>query len=98
MKELKLLCSNDVILEDERIMKLDYCLTEQVTEEQGVPYYGIRIVKHLDDLVESEEELGVSTSKETVVSIIKKLCEFEVTPISMIEIVDDLITQEELVY
>ena len=89
-----LLFSNEVLLEDARVMKLDYCLTENFTDtEQSTPYYGAKITKYLEDEVEVEEILGISDSRESVVSIIKKLCQFEVTPISMIEIVDELVTQ-----
>lgn len=93
MKELQLLFSNEVLLEDERVMKLDYCLTEKVSEaDQMDSNYGIRVTKHLDHIVESDEVSGVSNSRETVVSIIRKLCQFEVTPIAMVEIVDELVT------
>lgn len=93
MKEVKLLFSNEVRLEDDRIMKLDYSLTENRMEtDENVPYYGVRITKHLDDLTESDEVCGISTSKDTVVSILKKLCRYEVTPISMVNILDDMVT------
>lgn len=94
MKELQLLFSNEVVLEDERIMKLDYSLTEKFSElDQMAPYYGVRVTKHLDNLLETEEVSGISNSKDDVISIIRKLYQFEVTPISMIEIVDEFITQ-----
>ncbi|MHB8131534.1 MAG: DUF6514 family protein [Mobilitalea sp.] len=94
MKYLQLLFSNEVVLEDERIMKLDYSLTEKISElDQMTPYYGVRVTKHLDNLLEAEEVLGISNSKDDVISIINKLYQFEVTPISMVEILDELITQ-----
>lgn len=91
MKEL--LFSNEVLLEDERVMKLDYSLTQRISEESKEPYYGIKITKYLDELTETEEISGISASRENAVSIIKKLCQFQVTPISMVEIVDELVTQ-----
>ena len=94
MKELQLLFSNEVVLEDERIMKLDYSLTEKVSElDQKTLYYGVKVTKRLDQIVESDEVTGISHSRDIVVSIIRKLCQFEVTPISMIEIMDELVTQ-----
>jgi hypothetical protein len=94
LKQVCLLFSNEVMLEDERMMKLDYSLTEKYTQENQItPYYGIQIAKYLGDSVETEEITGISYSKDTVVSIIKKLLRYEVTPISMVEIVDDLITE-----
>lgn len=90
----QVLFSNEVMLEDARVMKLDYYLTEKNSEtEAETPYYGVRITKYLDDLVESDEICGISTSRDSVVSIIRKLCQFEVSPISMVEIVDDMVTQ-----
>ena len=94
MKQLQLLFSNEVLLEDARVMKLDYSLTERISEtNQDTPFYGVRITKHLDESVEADEITGISTSRDVVVSIIKKLCQHEVTPISMVEIVDELVTQ-----
>jgi len=93
MRKLQLLFSSEVLLEDARVMKLDYSLLEKDSEEnQKTPYYGVKITKYLDNLIESDEVTGISTSRETVVSMIKKLCQYEVTPISMIEAVDDLVT------
>lgn len=93
MKEVTLLFCSDVRLEDSRVMKLDYCLTEKLSEsEQKIPYYGVRITKHLENMTETDEVCGISESRDTVVSILKKLCRFEVTPISMAEILDDMIT------
>jgi hypothetical protein len=67
---------------------------ESISEEdQGTPYYGIKISKYLGDTVETDEVKGVSTSRDSVVSLLKKLFQFEVTPISMVEIVDELVTQ-----
>lgn len=95
MKQLYLLFSDEVILEDDRRMKLDYSLTEKYSEtDQTTPFYGIHIDKYLDDSVESEEITGISYSKDTVVSILKKLHQHTVTPISMVEIVDELVTAE----
>ncbi len=93
MKQLQLLFSNEVMLEDARVMKLDYSLIEKNAEqEEETSLFGVRITKHLDNLIESDEVTGISTSKEAVVNIIKKLCQFEVTPISMVEILDDMVT------
>ena len=94
MRQLHLLFSNEVQLEDERKMLLNYSLTEKLEEtNQSDPFYGIQISKKLDDSVEIEEVSGISYSKEAVISLIKKLFQYEVTPISMIEILDDLVTQ-----
>ncbi|HWT26454.1 MAG TPA: DUF6514 family protein [Mobilitalea sp.] len=94
MKKVQLLFSNEVLLEDERKMKLDYNLTEKYAEtDQTVPFYGVQITKHLGDTIETEEVAGISYSRDTVVSMLKKLFQFEVTPISMIEILDEIVTE-----
>ena len=94
MKQLQLLFSNEIMLEDARVMKLDYSLTEKKSnEDQKTPYYGVLITKHLGESVEADEIDCISSCKDSVVSIIKKLCQFEVTPISLVEIVDELVTQ-----
>ncbi|MDF2487006.1 MAG: hypothetical protein K0R46_3174 [Herbinix sp.] len=94
MKQVQLLFSNRIMLEDTKSMQLDYSLMESVSEEDHLtPYYGIKISKFLGETVEMDEVAGISTSKESVVFILKKLFQFEVTPISMVEIVDELVTQ-----
>lgn len=93
MKQVQLLFCNNVLLDDAHNMKLDYSLTEKVFEtDQKTPYYGAKITKYLGDTVESDEVCGISTSKDFVISIIQKLYQHEVTPISMVEIVDELVT------
>ncbi len=94
MKQVQLLFCNRVTLEDTRSMQLDYCLTESISEEdKETPLYGIRISRYLGDSVESDEVAAISTSRDSVVRILKKLFQFEVTPISMVEIVDELVTR-----
>lgn len=94
MEAYQVLFSNEVVLEDERVMRLDYSLTQKLSQtENSFPYYGARITKYLDKRTETEEICGISESMDNVISLIKKLCHFQVTPISMVEIVDDLITQ-----
>lgn len=93
MKQKQLLFSNEVTLEDDRVMKLDYSLTEKRLEnDQKLPFYGIQITKFLDSITESDEIGGISTSKEDVIAILERLYQYEVTPISMVEIVDELVT------
>lgn len=93
MKKMELLFSNEIVLEDSRRMKLDYSLTENCPEgESSEPYYGIHITKYLGEAVEADEVSGVSYSKDRVISMLRKLFQFEVTPISMVEIIDDLVT------
>ena len=93
MKE-NLYFSNELILLDGRKMRLEYSMTECLDEgSQSEPYYGIKITKHLEEDTEAEEVCGVSYSKNTVSDMLRKMFEHKVTPISMIEILDDMITE-----
>lgn len=93
MKKSELLFRNEVLLEDCRRMQLDYSITENyLDEESSEPYYGINITKYLGDIVEADEVDGISYSKDSVITIIRKLFQYEVTPISMVEIIDELVT------
>ena len=96
MYQVQLIYSNKLMLEDTSCMQLDYCLVESASEEdhEKSPYYGIKISKYYGDTVESDEIAGISASRENVVSILKKLHRYEVTPISMVEIIDELVSLE----
>jgi len=89
-----LLFSNEVTLEDNRVMKLDYELIEMTSvTDQETRYYGLGVTKYLDGIVETEEIDKISSSRDNVVALIKKLCQYEVTPVSTVEIVDELIAE-----
>lgn len=94
MKNKELLFINEVTLENDRKMKLEYSIIESLESENGKPYYGIQIVKYIDGSTETEEIDGISYSRNKVESITRILYQNIVTPISMVEIVDDLITLE----
>ncbi len=94
MGKMEVLFRNEVTLDDDRMMRLEYKLTENHSIDNEEPYYGIQIVKYLDDNMEMEEISGISYSKDKVKSIIKILFQHIVTPITMVEIIDDLITLE----
>lgn len=94
MKKSNVLFKNEVTLEDSRVMRLEYNITENRLANSEKSYYGIQIVKYLDGNLEMEEVEGISYSREKVETITRILFQNLVTPISMIEIIDDLITQE----
>jgi hypothetical protein len=104
MTQKVLLFSNEVTLEDGRMMKLDYNLTENESEEYddskhfysesfhgciSPNYYGIQITKYLEDAIETDEVSGISYNKDTAISILKKLYHNEVTPVALTGILDD---------
>ena len=93
MKQVQLLFCNKVKLEDEREMALEYFLTEMISETDHVtPYFGVRVTKQLGVISETDEVCGLSSSKEIAISILGKLYQHQVTPITMVEIVDELVT------
>lgn len=93
MKQIFLEGKKSVELEDKSVMELEYYLIEnQKNEELDKALYGVKIAKRIGDYTESEEVDAISYSKEFVKQILDKLMENEVTPISMIEIIDDLVT------
>lgn len=94
MKNKNLLFSNEVTLDDNRMMRLEYNLTENKSADTEGFYYGIQIVRYLDGNTEVGEIRGISYARDKVEEIARILFKHTVTPISMAEIVDDLITLE----
>lgn len=93
MESLDLLFSKQICLEESRSMILKYFLMEKIKESNLLPLYGIQISKYDGDMMETDNVSGISHSKERVVSMIRKLFQYDVTPISMVEIIDDIVTQ-----
>jgi len=93
MKKLYLEGTNTMLLEDNKEVKLDYYLVEDYKEcRQQVLLYGIKIVKHLEDYLETEYTDPISNSRDLVKEMVHKLWYNGVTLISMLEIVDDLVS------
>lgn len=95
MKQITLIGEKEVIVEDGS-MQLEYYLIQEssVSKESDMKsIYGIKIMKKLGGAVESEEVKGISYSKEVVMQLIDTLMKFTVTPMTMVEVLDDLITE-----
>lgn len=94
MKRIDLIGVRDVELEDQREMVLNYFLIEEPSKASGdMNYlYGIKIEKQFGGIVESEEVEALLYSKEVVLQLIDILMECTVTPMTLVEVVDDLIT------
>jgi hypothetical protein len=94
MKKLFLEGTKTIVLEDNQEVKLDYYLVEDHKYQgQQTLLYGIKIVEHLGDYLETEYTEPISYSRDFVKEIVHKLWNNEVTLVSMFEIVDDLITE-----
>lgn len=94
MKHIDLIGERIVELEDQREMVLKYFIIEELSKAKGdMDYlYGIKIEKQFGGIVESEEVEALSYSKEVVLQLINTLMECTVTPMTLVEVVDELIT------
>lgn len=94
MKKLFLEGTKTLVLEDNKEVTFDYYLVEE-SKNCGQPalLYGIKIVKHLEDYLETEYTEPISYSRDLVKKIVHILWHNEVTLISMFEIVDDLVSE-----
>ncbi len=94
MKKLFLEGTKTLVLEDNKEVILDYYLVEDYKYgERQALLYGIKIVKHLGDCLETEYTEPISYSRDIVKEIVHKLWHNEVTLVSMCEIVDDLVSE-----
>jgi hypothetical protein len=93
MEKLYLEGTKTMVLENNTELKLDYYLVEdQKDHEQDIMLYGIKIVQHMENNSESEYTEPISYSKDVVKEMVHKLWYFDVTLTSMLEIVDDLVS------
>lgn len=94
MKKLYLEGTKTLILEDKKEIKLDYYLVEEFQDRgKEISLYGIKIVKHLENCLETEYTEPISYSKDIVKEIVHKLWNNGVTIITMLEVVDDLVSE-----
>lgn len=80
-----------LLLEDGNELCLDYYLMEDM-RENDVTVYGIKVEKR-GEQSEVETTGPISYSKEWVTCLCKKIAGFQVTPLELIHIVDDIITE-----
>lgn len=78
-------------LETTEKMEVEYYLVKEVKMEYIEPVYGIAIEKRKNGSVEVEETGGIATSLEPVKGMIEKLRCCKITPMSLIEVIDDLL-------
>jgi hypothetical protein len=75
-------------------MELEYYLTKDtIVTSSELVVYGISIMKRQEQDIEMEETGGVSESEELVKNMIQSLLKASVTPMSMLEVVDDMVTE-----
>lgn len=80
-------------------IRLEYYLVEETRDVSNyLPLYGIRIIKYSRSesglIREQRTASAISYSRIFVMEVLNKLIDHLVTPISMLEIIDDQVTQE----
>jgi hypothetical protein len=86
--------TKQLTLDDNTEVKLDYYLVEELREEeQRKSLFGIKIVRHGDSYLEAEYTEPISYSRDIVKEMVHKLWKNEVTLVSMLEIVDDMVSE-----
>jgi hypothetical protein len=94
MRKLYLEGTKTMVMEDNKEIQLDYYLVEDFKDRgQDISLYGIKIVKHLENYLETEDTEPISYSKDIVKHMVQKLWDNGVTLITMLEIVDDLVSE-----
>lgn len=92
MKKVKLQHTKNLVLENNEEIILKYYLVQRTLLDPERELYGIQIDKQQGDYTECEIVEGISYSEEDILAMIEKLYINDVTPISMIPIIDDLVT------
>lgn len=94
MTECKLKGTRIVEIMPLREMELKYFLLEEIDEAEQTISYGVEIRKTESEQVEVETVKGVTDSKEMADHLIELLVTNTVTPISLVNVVDDYITEK----
>lgn len=94
MTECKLKGTQIVEIMPLREMELKYFLLEDTHEAEQTISYGVEIRKTESGQVEVETVKGVTDSKEMADHLIELLVTNTVTPISLVNVVDDYITEK----
>lgn len=91
--------TNDIGLEEKKL-QIQYFLTEDVQHISNYTkkVYGIEVINKIsnskDISYEVEKVLKISYSKLLVEKILTKLIEYMVTPVCLIELIDEIMTDE----
>lgn len=94
MTEYKLKGKRIVELVPERELVLEYFMLKDIDEVNKSVSYGAEIRKTEAGNNEIETVKGITDSKEMVTDLIDILLENIVTPISMVDVIDDYITEK----
>lgn len=94
MEKLYLEGTKLITFDDEKEVIFDYYLVEDNGDcEKNDILYGIKIVQHKENYLLAEYTDPISSSRDLVQGMVHKLCKNEVTLATMLELVDDLVTE-----
>ena len=94
MKQYEIRGKRVVDIQPERQMSLEYYVISTKSEEDESEVYGALIEKTEGENTEKEEITAISTQKDLVIELVDLMISHTVTPISMVYIVDDYITEK----
>lgn len=94
MTECKLIGKRVVSIVPEREMVLEYFVLKDVDEMSQTATYGAKIRKADDGKDETETVTGITHSNEVITDLVNLLLEHIVTPISLVDIIDDYVTEK----
>lgn len=83
-----------LLTEDQRSFKLNYFLTQKQVVEEDRVIYGVAVTKEGGGVLEEEVVDNLSYQQEDVESMLLLLANNLVTPLCMVEILDDLVTEK----
>ena len=92
MNKVVLVESTKAKTEDGLELILAYYITEEICKMTKRYMYGIKVVCDKNGILESDSTGSISYSREDVIKMCRILVNQQVTPISLVEIVDELIT------
>lgn len=88
------LCNTEYItLEDDKVMKVEYYLTERNSCENEKTIYGIKLIKTQEDRTEEEMVDDLSYDETVVLDLLNLLSKNQVTPVGLVPVLDDYITE-----
>lgn len=86
--------TRQLITEDEHSFKLNYFLTQKQSEDLEATIYGVAVTKEASGIFEEEVVDDLSYLQQDAEEILITLANNLVTPLSLVEIVDELVTEK----
>lgn len=83
-----------ITLSPEREFMVEYYQTKCQDEENGLITYGVSVRKKEKENEEMETISGITQKEEVAEELLKRLYENTVTPVSLVYVVDDFITEK----